>query len=69
MADTSYSWISLLKKFWNFLIDIINFFRGKKQQEANNANIDLNNQYGKIDQDKENGKQNNTEDRLNNLFK
>ena len=69
MIGNSYSVFSLLKKCWSFLIDIINFFRGKKQQEANNANIDLQNQYNKIDQDKEDGKQNNTEDRLNNMFK
>ena len=69
MADTSYSWFSLIKKFWNFLIDIINFFRGKKQQEATTANTELQNEYNKIDRDKGNGKQNNTEDRLNNMFK
>ena len=69
MSETSYSWISLLKKFWNFIIDIINFFRNKKQQQAINANTELQNEYNKIDQDKDNGKQNNTENRLNDMFK
>ena len=67
MPDTSY--ISFFKLCYKFIIDVINFFRGRKQEEVDKVNVDLQNDYNKIDQDKEDGKQNNTQDRLNNLFK
>ena len=67
MPNTSY--ISFFKKCWEFLVYIVSFFRGRKQEEVDKVNVDLQNDYNKIDQDKEDGKQNNTQDRLNNLFK
>ncbi len=65
----TYKWTSFLKKCWEFLVYAVNFFRGKKQNEANKINEDLQNQYDKIDQDKEDNKQHDTEDRINNIFK
>jgi hypothetical protein len=65
----SYSWIGFLKKCWEFLVYVVNFFRGKKQNEVNKINEDLQHQYNKIDQDKEDNKQHDTEDRINNIFK
>ena len=67
MINTSYA--SFLKKCWDFLKYLLDFFRDRKQEQVNKIDIDLQNQYNKIDQDKEDDKQNDTEDRLNNMFK
>lgn len=69
MADTSYRWTSFLKKCWEFMIYVINFFRGKKQNQVDKVNEDLRHDYNKIDQDKENKKQDEIKDRLNDMFK
>lgn len=66
MAD---SYIIFFRKCWDFLTYIIDFFRGKKQDKINTINNSLQNEYDKIDQNKEDNKQDDTENRLNNLFK
>ena len=66
MAD---SYIGFFGKCWEFITYVINFFRGKKQEEANKINTTLQDEYNRIDQDKENNKQHDTQDRLDNLFK
>jgi len=67
MPDTSY--VSFIGKCWEFLKYIFSFFSARKQEEVNKIDTNLQEDYNKIDQDKENGKQDNTADRLNNLFK
>ena len=63
------SYISFFEKCWQFLSYVINFLRGRKQDEINKANTVLENDYNEIDKDKEKEKQDDTQNRLNNLFK
>lgn len=65
----NYSYISFLKKCYEFLAWIFDFFRGRKKQENDKINIDLKNEYNKIDKEKENNKEDTIENRLNNMFK
>jgi Skp family chaperone for outer membrane proteins len=65
----NYSLLGFLKSCCDFISYVIDFITGRRQNQVNKINTDLQDQYNKIDQDKENNKQNDTQNRLDNLFK
>jgi len=65
----NYSYLNFLKKCYEFLAWIFDFIRGRKKQNNDQANTDLQEGYDKIDKDKESKKEDGVEDRLNNMFK
>jgi len=64
-----YGYFNFLKKCYEFIVWIFSFFRGRKEQEINQADIDLKEGYDKIDKEKESKKEDNIENRLNSMFK
>ncbi len=70
-----YTWISLIKKVFSAIKYLISFFIGRKKEqdkmeyeEYKKDNAKIEEKYSKIDQEKENKKNDDLDKRLNNMF-
>jgi hypothetical protein len=69
MADNNYTLWNLIKKIWDLLIFLVEFFSGRKRKQViQKTTEELKNLYDAVDKQAEEKKKDDIEKRLNNMF-